>query len=73
MEKGMFNFLQLRISYLAIFKRSLSEQRFKKWLFSPPSLILILIIILVKRVIFLNIFLMHLYEDHLLLMSLNES
>ena len=47
-----------------IFKRSLSEQRFKKWLF---------IIILAKRVIFLNILLMHLHEAQWGSMSLNES
>ena len=52
-----------------IFKRSLSEQRFKKWLFS----LIIIPIILAKRVLFLNIFLMRLHESQWGSIRLNES
>ena len=55
-----------------LFKRSLSEQRFKKWLFSLISLISLSLIILAKRVIFLNILLMCLHESEWVWMSLSE-
>ena len=53
----------------SIFKRSLSEQRFKKWLFS----LIISLPILAKRVLFLNILLMCLHESQWGSMRLNKA
>ena len=63
-------FAEWNILNKKLFKRSLSERRFKKWLFSLISLILI---ILAKRVIFLNILLMRIHESQWAWMSLNKS